>query len=213
MSKEIKVEDLTNFLDNLEELSKDLLAIDQRYPEDSDVKKIYGNFEVIRKMITVIDKANDIEKLSSFEKGNYFIQHFNQKYEDPLFQSNVKKWAKTILADEYKYDRNGSMIRSWDKSFASDILNAIVETQNAIHATTEEENEMLSILKHVDETASANNPISVVRDDLFKSTCWLYEHDYIDGVNHRADDDNYYMFFVNGLSEKGKRALKDGFIY
>lgn len=209
MSK--RIDDL---LSTSEDVSNMLTKLRDRYPEDSEIKGSYGEFQVI---LDGLEKLNDEffknGQMSLSDQGEYFIKNFDKLFKDAKYIESVKKWAKKIddLVPNYKYHFN---IENWDTSFPKGLLNAIIETNSEIHLLSPEENEMLKILEKIDKNASKNKPLLVNdKDDYFKNTTWLYENGFLNGTNNKADDDEYYMFFLTSVTEKGKTALKNKFVY
>ena len=155
--------------------------------------------------------VNDINLMSLSDQGEFFVKHFDECSNDPKYQESVKRWAKRILNDgEYHM----SSISEWNTSWPKKLLNDIIEVKSDIPLVTSEEDEMLKILKKVDENASKNDPMPINdTDNYFKNITWLYENDFLNGEDKRADDDEYYMFFLTSVTEKGKAALKNESIY
>lgn len=155
--------------------------------------------------------VNDINSMSLSDQGEFFVKHFDECLNDPKYKESVKRWAKRILND---VNYPVSHIQQWNTSSPEELLNDIIEVKSDIPLVTSEEYEMLKILKKVDEDASKNDPMSISdKDDYFKNATWLYENGFLNGTNHRADDDEYYMFFLTSITEKGKAALKNESIY
>lgn len=145
------------------------------------------------------------------DQGTFFIEHFDECLDDPKYAESVKRWAKKILSND---DYSTSNISSWNISFPRLISSEIVEIKSKIPLVNSEENEMLKFLEKVNKDASKNEPMWVNnKDDCFKNATWLYENGYLNGENNKADDDEYYMFFLTSVTTKGKTALKNESIY
>ena len=144
------------------------------------------------------------------DQGTFFIENFDEYLDDPKYVESVKRWAKKILNDDYSTSR----ISSWNTSLSRGLFSEIIEIKSDIPLVTSEEVEMLKTLKKVDKDASKNKPMLVNdKDDYFKNATWLYENGFLNGTNERADDDEYYWFYLTSVTEKGKIALKNGYIY
>lgn len=153
----------------------------------------------------------DINLLSLNDQGEFFVKHFDECLNDPKYKESVKRWAKRIIND---VNYPGSSIQQWNTSFPEQLLNDIVEIKSNIRLVTSEEHEMLKFLKKVDENASKNDHMSISdKDDYFKNVTWLYENGFLNGKNYEADGDEYYIFFLTSITEKGKAALKNESIY
>ena len=144
------------------------------------------------------------------DQGTFFIENFDEYLDDPKYAESVKRWAKKILNDDYSTSR----ISSWDTSLSRGLFSEIIEIKSDIPLVTSEEVEMLKTLKKVDKDASKNKPMLVNdKDDYFKNATWLYENGFLNGTNESADNDEYYWFYLTSVTEKGKIALKNGYIY
>lgn len=145
------------------------------------------------------------------DQGTFFIENFDEYLDDPKYAESVKRWAKKILTN---FDYPTSRIRSWDTAWPKELLNNIIEVKSDIPLITSEESEMLKTLEKVDRDASKNKPMLVNnKDDYFKNATWLYENGFLNGTNESADNDEYYWFYLTSVTEKGKIALKNGYIY